>query len=1056
MVWAACALAATGCDDGGGDDAADGAADAQPMGRQDMRAPEPDMRVRPDRGLPPPVDAAVDMGAMADASETDAGAMTDAAGDAGEPSDAEPTVDGGPLADAGVLDAQPDAAPEDSGLEPGDMGVEPDDMGVEPSDMGPPPGPRRYVVTIQNLSDQPLGPVVAATHPADLHLWQPGELASPGIRVIAEMGVPFTFYDEVQATDGVTQVVNAGVPMTPRGTTRDSFGPFPPGETLTDNVSFVIEGNPGDTLSLASMVVITNDGFWGLDGVELPAAGTRAYLADAYDAGTEENTELAADLDDGGSILGPVALPGDPNGNRRVPTEPPARITPHPGIAGVGDLTVEDHGFGQRVARVLITALPDDLEAYAVVTENLTSQPMGPSLGATHAADTHLWQVGALASPGVEIVAEMGSTALLATEAANAAGVTFALESGLPMTPQGTLRDSFGPFPPGIEMNDRSAWHVAGGPGDVFSLASMLVATNDGFWGFDGVELPVGGASVTLEAMGYDAGTEENTELSADLDDASSILGKVMLPGDPNGNAGTETDPRAPIAAHGGILGVGQLDYVNHGWDLMAPVARVTLQHLAPRADLRCLEGGACPPVSPPVERRRYVVTMQNLTVQPLGPVVAATHAPATRLWQVGQPASPGIKVIAEMGVPFTFYDEAAATDGVTEVVNAGVPMTPRGETRPGFGPFPAGATLRDHVSFVVEGAPGDVLSLASMVVITNDGFWGLDSVALPETGTRVYFADAYDAGTEENTELATDLDDGGSILGLVPLPGDPNGNANPATEPAQPIAPHPGITGAGDLTLESHGWGTHVARVIVTALPPGTAAYEVVAENLTPQPMGPSATVTHAPAVHLWRAGQPASPGIEIVAEMGSTALLLNEVRDAMGVTLALDSGLPIAPQGTLRTTFGPFPPDVELVDHSAWHVFAAAGDVLSLASMLVATNDGFWGLDAVALPGADPIVYDVRGYDAGTEENSELSADLDDASSILGTVMLPGDPNGNAGTATEPPAPITLHGGIAGGGDLTAMDHGFDPDAPVARVTVRRVSRRADLRCLEGGACP
>ncbi|MCB9539920.1 MAG: spondin domain-containing protein [Myxococcales bacterium] len=378
----ASAVALSACDDGGDDAGADAAAqDAAPAA--DMRPPAEDMR--------PP---APDMRAPAeDAAPTIDEGVADAGPDAGEAGDASP--DGGPSDDA-ALDAgvDPDAAPLDGAVVDPDAALpdaQPDDMGVEPGDMGPPPGPRRYVVTIQNLSKQPLGPVVAATHPADLHLWRPGGLASPGIRTIAEMGVPFTFYDEVAATEGVTQVINAGVPMTPRGTTRDSFGPFPPGVTLTDHVSFVIEGDPGDTLSLASMVVITNDGFWGLDGVELPADGTRAYLADAYDAGTEENTELAAHLDDGGSILGPVALPGDPNGNGRVATEPPERIAPHGGITGVGDLTVEDHGFDAHVARVLVTALPEGLEAYAVETQNLTSQPMGPSLGATHDADTHLW-----------------------------------------------------------------------------------------------------------------------------------------------------------------------------------------------------------------------------------------------------------------------------------------------------------------------------------------------------------------------------------------------------------------------------------------------------------------------------------------------------------------------------------------------------------------------------------------------------------------------------------------------------------------------------------------
>jgi hypothetical protein len=460
--------------------------------------------------------------------------------------------------------------------------------------------------------------------------------------------------------------------------------------------------------------------------------------------------------------------------------------------------------------------------------------------------------------------------------------------------------------------------------------------------------------------------------------------------------------------------------------------------------------------VEPPA-RQRYVVTIQNLTKQPLGPVVAATHDAGLHLWQEGALASPGIKVIAEMGVPFTFYDEVAATPGVTQVINAGVPMTPRGETRAAFGPFPPGATLRDHVSFVVEGEPGDLLSLASMVVISNDGFWGLDAVALPEAGTVVYLSDAYDAGTEENSELSMHLDDGGSILGLVALPGDPNGNMGVATDPAQPIAPHGGLLGAGDLTVESHGWGAHVARVMVTALPAGAdAAYEVFVENLSKQPLGPCVGATHDEGVHLWQEGALASPGIKVIAEMGAPFVFFDEASATAGVTQAVNAGLPVAPAGVERMTFGPFPPMVELYDHIAFHVTGGAGDRFSLASMLVATNDGFWGLDGAALPAEGELVYMTLGYDAGTEENNELSTHLDDGGSILGLVVMAGDPNGNMAVATDPAQPIAPHAGIMGVGQLSAESHGWTPGASVARVTLLRVPVRVDLRCLEGGACP
>ncbi len=52
-----------------------------------------------------------------------------------------------------------------------------------------------------------------------------------------------------------------------------------------------------------------------------------------------------------------------------------------------------------------------------------------------------------------------------------------------------------------------------------------------------------------------------------------------------------------------------------------------------------------------------------------------------------------------------------------------------------------------------------------------------------------------------------------------------------------------------------------------------------------------------------------------------------------------------------------------------------------------------------------------------------------------------LTGDPDGNddAGVDSDPHVAITHHSGIAGGGDLSQMAHGWDD--PVAMVTIERV---------------
>jgi hypothetical protein len=146
----------------------------------------------------------------------------------------------------------------------------------------------------------------------------------------------------------VTQAVNAGVPLTSAGKIVGSF---------TDNVTFDIRAKPDDTFSIATMLICTNDGFTGLDRARLPERGTAAYFLNAYDAGREQNTEKSVDIVDPCSALGPVALSGDPNGNRdaEVATIPAQVIRDHPGIQGVGDLSVALHGWTDPVAVVTIT-----------------------------------------------------------------------------------------------------------------------------------------------------------------------------------------------------------------------------------------------------------------------------------------------------------------------------------------------------------------------------------------------------------------------------------------------------------------------------------------------------------------------------------------------------------------------------------------------------------------------------------------------------------------------------------------------------------------------------
>ena len=178
---------------------------------------------------------------------------------------------------------------------------------------------------------------------------------------------------------------------------------------------------------------------------------------------------------------------------------------------------------------------------------------------------------------------------------------------------------------------------------------------------------------------------------------------------------------------------------------------------------------------------RTYSVTVTNVTDnQILTPPAFAAHTARADLFDVGAPASPFIQEIAENGNLAPLVGALKTAKGVqaSGVGSGGVE-----------GPLFAG----DSRTFEVK-APGyaRLFSTAQMVVCTNDGFTGLDSVQFPRKKgqtVRVYVY-AWDAGTETNTNNLDDF--------VPPCSGETTGTgmSNPALAEGGVIAPHPGLTG--------------------------------------------------------------------------------------------------------------------------------------------------------------------------------------------------------------------------------------------------------------------
>jgi hypothetical protein len=131
----------------------------------------------------------------------------------------------------------------------------------------------------------------------------------------------------------------------------------------------------------------------------------------------------------------------------------------------------------------------------------------------------------------------------------------------------------------------------------------------------------------------------------------------------------------------------------------------------------------------------------------------------------------------------------------------------------------PGDSIFDQSVTLTVEGGrSAERLSFVSMLVCTNDGFTGTDSLRLPSKVGRSdeMETNGYDAGTEINTEDYADI-----VPPCQTLIGDSSGEpgtgvSDPALAEGDVIRHHPGIQGGSDLDPGIHGWTDPVARITV------------------------------------------------------------------------------------------------------------------------------------------------------------------------------------------------------------------------------------------------
>jgi hypothetical protein len=191
----------------------------------------------------------------------------------------------------------------------------------------------------------------------------------------------------------------------------------------------------------------------------------------------------------------------------------------------------------------------------------------------------------------------------------------------------------------------------------------------------------------------------------------------------------------------------------------------------------------------------------------------------------------------------------------------------------------------------------------------------------------------------------------------------------------------------------------------------------QVTVTNLTRgQIFTPILVVSHSRNKQLlFRLGKPASEELAALAEGGAVAPLADALRNKHGVKGIADSGMQLTEPGHTTT--------VKVPAHGAKRI--------SLAAMLLPTNDAFVSLNNVRAPLHGSITYTAVAYDAGSETNDELC------------VSIPGPPSLCNG---EPLSPnddgegyVHVHAGIHSIGDLDPAER--DWRNPVAQVTIKRV---------------
>lgn len=186
-------------------------------------------------------------------------------------------------------------------------------------------------------------------------------------------------------------------------------------------------------------------------------------------------------------------------------------------------------------------------------------------------------------------------------------------------------------------------------------------------------------------------------------------------------------------------------------------------------------------------------------------------------------------------------------------------------------------------------------------------------------------------------------------------------------------------------------------AGLLVASATSSAAQLDIQITNLTRGSwFTPFLVTAHADDARLFVSGSPASANLQAMAEGGDISGLAADVAAINATSVENPAGGLLSPGASTSTSI---------------NTDAAPDNTrLSIVAMLLPSNDGFMGLNAIEIPTeAGTYVYDVNAYDAGTEGNNE----------IVGS-GAPGE------SGFPAPEPVAAESGIGGTG-IDASAEGF-----------------------------